>query len=753
MVEKLKNLLELKLSPQKVKNSLIRKTINPKIVDVQNTIFKDGKLVSINNDTNITVKLSHSSKYLKLGINISSTENANCQIFYKSENEDFCENNSIKLEINNSQKCFIVHNKNIDYLRIEPINVDGVFDIEYFNILKISKNEYKVSKRIKTIKGIKSQIYKNPALIGKFISSVKRNGLKQTISRIKEKIQRFDIENLSGIKYVYIKPELTNEIKKEIAKFSKKPLISIIMPVYNVDPKWLELAIKSIKNQWYENWELCIADDKSTNQETIMYLKSIKNSKIKIKYLEKNLNISGASNEALSLAEGEYVALMDNDDEITSDALYEVVKVINQTDAEFIYSDEDFMTVKNECMNPHYKPDFSPDLLLSHNYITHFTTFKKDLLENVGNFNSEFDGAQDYDLFLRLTEICDKVYHIPKVLYHWRMLETSTSSSSEVKPEALNRAKNLLEKTLERRNISGIVENANLNHYFRIKYEILNNPLVSIVIPFKDKPELLKMCIESILDKTTYGNFEVIGISNNSIEIETFNEMERLSKIDKRIKFYEYNYPFNYSEINNYAVNSHTKGEHILLLNNDIEIINSEWLENMLGYSQQNRVGCVGAKLYYPNDSIQHAGIIMGLGGYAAHSHRLYNRTDYGYFNRLNVTQNLSAVTGACLMVKKSIYQKINGLDEENFKIAYNDVDFCLRVKDAGYLNIFTPFAEAYHHESISRGYEDTPEKIKRFDNEKDSLYKIHNEILVNGDPFYNINLTLDREDFRLRLR
>jgi glycosyltransferase involved in cell wall biosynthesis len=532
---------------------------------------------------------------------------------------------------------------------------------------------------------------------------------------------------------------------------SYKPLISIIMPVYNVDPKWLDLAIKSIEAQWYKNWELCIADDKSTNPKTIKYLKSLNSSKIKILFLEQNLNISGASNAALTLVSGEYIALMDNDDEITPDALYEMANAIITTGAEVLYSDEDFMTPKGKCVNPHFKPDFSPDLLLSHNYITHFTVFKKSLLDEVGGFNSAFDGAQDYDLFLRLTEKASIIHHIPKVLYHWRMIETSTSANSEAKPEALERGKKVLEAAMQRRGIDSKVENANLHHYFRVKYTIIDSPLVSIVIPFKDKPELMTMCIESILYKSTYENYEIIGISNNSVEQTTFDEMNRLSKLDQRVRFYEYNVPFNYSDINNYAVKNHTHGEHLILLNNDIQIISPSWIEAMLEFSQQERVGCVGAKLYYPNDTIQHAGVIIGLGGYAGHSHKMYSRSDYGYFNRLNIIQNISVVTGACLMVKKSIYEQMGGLDKVNFKVAYNDVDFCLRVRELGYLNIFTPFAEAYHHESISRGYEETAEKIARFQNEKDALHNSHKGILERGDPYYNCNLTLDREDFSLR--
>lgn len=550
--------------------------------------------------------------------------------------------------------------------------------------------------------------------------------------------------------YCYRTPEFTENIRQNINTFRMQPLISLVMPVYNVDPKWLDKAIKSVEAQWYAHWELCIADDKSSNRETLAYLKSIDNPKIKVRLLDTNLNISGASNAALELANGDYIVLMDNDDEITPDALYEVVKCINDTNADFIYSDEDFISPEGEYINPHFKPDFSPDLLLSHNYITHLSCFKRTLLDEVGYFNPAYDGAQDYELFLRLTEKASTIQHIPKVLYHWRMLESSTSLNSEAKPEALERGKQLLEETLRRRGIDGSVEYGNMHHYFRVRYTIKNNPLISIVIPFKDKPELLEMCINSILEKSTYTNYEIIGISNNSEEESTFTCMTELESKDPRVKFYEYNVPFNYAQINNHAVDTYAKGEHILLLNNDIEIISPDWIEAMLEHSQRAEIGCVGAKLYYPDDTVQHAGIIVGLGGYAGHSHKHYPRENPGYFNRLNVIQNVSAVTAACLMIKKRIYHEVGGMDEVNFKVAYNDVDFCLRVMEAGYYNLFTPYAQMYHHESVSRGYETTPEKIARFQTEKEALYARHNTILDNGDPFYNPNLNHDKEDFSL---
>jgi len=584
-----------------------------------------------------------------------------------------------------------------------------------------------------------------------------KSRVKRAVNKLlgkKDEFDPFDPKNepkkaaISGYKYKM--PSLTPQIQEEISNFNKKPLISIITPVYNVDPKWLDLAIKSVEAQWYDNWELCIVDDKSTNEDTINYLKSINNPKIKVKFLEENGNISKASNEAVKLSSGEYLSLLDNDDELTPDALYEMVKAINKTNSDFLYSDEDFIDTKGNCSNPHFKPDFSPDLLLSHNYITHLSCFTKELFDEVGGFRSKYDGSQDYDLFLRMSEKTNNIHHIPKVLYHWRTLESSTSANSQAKPEAINRSKELLEETLQRRGIKAKVIPQDMDHYYRVKYEIEGNPLVSIIIPFKDKPELLETCVKSLLKFTTYQNFEVIGVSNNSEEEATFTLMKELEKLDPRVKFYEYNEPFNYAKINNYAVENFAKGEHILLLNNDIEIIHEGWLEAMLEHSQRAEIGCVGAKLLYPNNTIQHAGIIIGLGGYAGHSHKHYPKDNPGYFNRLNSIQNVSAVTAACLMVKRTIYQEVDGMDEVKFKVAYNDVDFCLRVREKGYLNLYTPYATMYHHESITRGYETTPEKIARFQTEKDALYERHKEILTNGDPYYNPNLCHDKEDFSI---
>ena len=553
--------------------------------------------------------------------------------------------------------------------------------------------------------------------------------------------------------YTYVEPKLTDTIQQEIDNFTDKPLVSIIVPVYNVDPAWLNLAIKSVEKQWYDNWELCIVDDKSTKKETVEFLKKISSPKIKINFLPKNLNIAGSSNAALAMAAGEYVALMDNDDELTPDALYEVVKAINKKGAEFIYSDEDKIEMDGTSCDPHFKADFSPDMFLSQNYLSHLGVIKKSLVDKVGGFTLGLEGAQDYDLYLKVLEQTDKICHIPKVLYHWRKIPGSTAAEFSDKSYAQEAGRKALENAMDRRNIKANVSNGKYPGTYRVKYVIRDTPLVSIIIPFKDKPELLKVCIESILNKSTYKNFEIIGISNNSQENATHKEMKRLASLDRRVHFHEYNVPFNYSQINNYAVKTYAKGEHIVLLNNDIEIISSGWIEAMLELSQRKDVGTVGVRLYYPDDTVQHVGIIIGIMGLAGHNFKHHPRNQPCYMGRESQVQNLSAVTAACLMIKKQLYEKIGGLNEIDLKIAFNDVDFCLRIREEGYNNVFTPFCEAYHHESISRGDEDNPEKQERFRNEVLYMQKRHKEILEKGDPFYNVNLTLDREDFSLKNR
>ncbi|RVU83390.1 glycosyltransferase [Leucothrix sargassi] len=553
--------------------------------------------------------------------------------------------------------------------------------------------------------------------------------------------------------YDYHEPVYSDGFKKELSGFASKPLISIIMPVYNVDPKWLDLAIKSIQRQWYTNWELCIADDASTNNDIIEYLSNITDDNIKIKFLKENGNISVASNEALSLASGDFIALMDNDDELTPDALFEVVKAINHTSAEFIYSDEDKLELSGRFVEPHFKPDFSADMFLSHNYISHLGVIKKSIVDSVLGWSTGLEGAQDYDLYLKVLEKTDKIYHIPKVLYHWRKVPGSTAADFSDKSYAQEAGRIALQNALRRRNITGEVEYGVSPGLYRVSYKIDSTPLVSIVVPFKDMPELLRQCIKSVLDKTNYSNYEIIGVSNNSSESETFGQMKNLSSLDERVSFYEFNEPFNYSRINNYAVNSLVKGDFIVFMNNDIEIISEFWIEEMLMLAQRENTGAVGAKLLYEDGTIQHAGIALAPGT----QHLVipvfsgFPRNVLGYSARLATVNNYTAVTAALLMVDTEKFKSVGGFDEVNFAVAYNDIDFCIKLNRSGLVNVYTPYAEAFHYESRSRGYDnESTEKLERMSSESYRLRTINEDYFENFDPSYNPNLSLESVGFMI---
>ncbi|MGB5064733.1 MAG: glycosyltransferase family 2 protein [Candidatus Competibacter sp.] len=528
--------------------------------------------------------------------------------------------------------------------------------------------------------------------------------------------------------------------------------ISLIVPVYNVEPQWLEAAIESVRRQTYPHWQLCIVDDGSSHRETLDYLRYLHDERIQILFLSANHGIAAASNAALSLAKGEFVGFLDHDDELAPEALQQVVRVITESEPDLIYSDEEYIKPNGNCYSAHCKPDYSPDLLLSINYICHFAVYRRSLLQQIGGLREGYDGAQDHDLLLRFLERTDKVFHIPRVLYRWRRIPGSTADRFAHKHYAWEAGRKAVAEALYRRGIAGKVALGRHPGVYRVRREIRNNPKVSIIIPFRDFPIVLERCLDSILNRTTYSHFEIIGVSNQSQEPATLAMMAAYQQQDTRIRFLHYDQLFNFSAINNFAAKQ-AKGEHLLLLNNDTEVINSDWLQALLEHSQRPEVGAVGAKLYYPNNTIQHAGIIIGLGGSAGHSHKCFDRNDPGYFNRLEAIQNISAVTGACLMVKKTVYNALGGLDEINLPIAFNDVDFCLRLREQGYLNVFTPYCELYHHESRSRGLETTPSRKKKFRQERAYLRQRHIAIFTKGDPYYNPNLTLNRETFGLRLR
>ncbi|MDP5031855.1 glycosyltransferase [Paraglaciecola sp.] len=552
--------------------------------------------------------------------------------------------------------------------------------------------------------------------------------------------------------YFYVRPKFSSEIQSDLESFTFQPLISVVMPVYNVSPTWLMKAYESLKEQWYTNWELCICDDGSTNESTIEYLKSLQNEKnVKVQFSKKNQNISLASNLALDLAEGEFIALMDNDDELTKDALYEVVKALQCEDFDFIYSDEDKLELSGEFTDVHFKPDFSPDMFMCHNYLSHLGVIRRSLVEKVGGWRPGYEGAQDYDLYLRVLELTNKIAHIPKVLYHWRKIPGSTAAEFSEKNYAQEAGRKALEDALERRNIDGIVVNGNTPGTYRVKYSIINEPKVSIIIPFYNKPELLTQCLDSIIKYSKkYNNYEVICVNNNSDDEAIDELITYYTSNFHRIRFVEFNEPFNYSRINNEAVKHYATGDYLLFMNNDIELIDNEWLVGLLEHCQRKEVGAVGAKLLYPNDKIQHAGLVLAPEtGHAIINVFKNQDADYpSYFARLHSICNYAAVTAALMMVSRADFDAVSGFDEENLAIAYNDVDFCLKLMDLGKSNVYSPYVTAYHHESASRGLDDNFEKLNRQRKELFAMRTMRRKYFTKNDKYYSPNLNQFSEDF-----
>ena len=543
-------------------------------------------------------------------------------------------------------------------------------------------------------------------------------------------------------------------MQHEIGAFLHQPLVSILMPVYNVDSKWLILAIDSVRDQVYENWELCISDDASPNPDIRSVLEKYMqlDERIKVVFRERNGHISENSNSALALASGEWLALMDHDDVLPNHALYEVVKAIHKSpDAALIYSDEDKIDEKGRRFMPHFKSDFNLDLLYGQNYISHLGVYRTDIAKAIGGFRKGLEGSQDYDFLLRYLLKIDpsQIIHIPKVLYHWRAIEGSTALSSGEKSYTTEAGVKALQNYFAQLHADVSVGRGKADNLYRVQWNLTYEPLVSLIIPTKNGYEVTKQAIDSILDKTTYAHYEILLVDNDSDDPKALAYFNELSQ-HERITVLRYPHPFNYSAINNFAV-QHARGEVIGLINNDVEVIDGGWLTEMVSQAMRPDIGCVGAMLYYPNDTIQHAGVVIGINGVAGHSHKHYPKSHLGYFSRLFVAQDLLAVTAACLLLRKTTFDEVGGLNERDLTVAFNDVDLCLKVHKAGYRNLWTPYAELYHHESISRGREDNPEKIARFKREVDYMLNTwHTNTLF--DPYYNPNLTIEREDFSISM-
>ena len=578
------------------------------------------------------------------------------------------------------------------------------------------------------------------ALVDKMISKVK------TASTREIPYQKWIIRHLPGNK------ELEKQRRE---KFDYQPKISIVVPLYKTPEKYLLQLVESVKAQTYPNWELCLSDGSGENSPLTSFLKSLEagDERIKVAYNEQALQISENTNAGIEIATGAYIAFADHDDELTPHALFECVKALNKDrKIRLIYSDEDKMSMDgHKFFQPHFKPDYNPDLLCTVNYICHLFIVQREILDQVGTFRKEFDGAQDYDFIFRCVEAVDpsEIYHVTKILYHWRCHEDSTAENPESKTYAFEAGKRAIEEHYHRTGIRAEVYQGEFLGLYRTRFLRDYDPLISIIIPNKDHIEDLKRCMDSIDQKSSYKNYEYIIVENNSTDEKTFQYYKNLEEENPKAHVVYWDKEFNYSAINNYGA-TFAKGEYILLLNNDTEIINETCLEELLGYCMRSDVGAVGARMYYEDDTIQHAGVVIGFGGIAGHCFVLQPRGTTGYCHRIICAQDYSAVTAACMLVKKSAFDEVGGLTEE-LAVAFNDIDFCMKLREAGYLIVYNPYAELYHYESKSRGLEDTPEKVARFNKEMQIFERRWPDILRNGDPYYNPNLTLKSQDFSLR--
>ena len=580
----------------------------------------------------------------------------------------------------------------------------------------------------------------------------KNYGLKNTIKKVCQKLSgQRDYGNYEDFLKKYgVKEEELARQRQEV--FENGPCFSIAVPLYQTKEKYLREMIESVQAQTYTNWELCLADGSGREHslQPVVGEYIAKDKRIKYCLLDSNEGIAGNTNEALKMADGDFVVLTDHDDLLSPEALYQCAKAVQkepQTDV--IYSDEDKVDMSGKkFFEPHFKSDYNIDLLCTMNYICHLFVVRKDVMERAGLFESCYDGAQDHDFILRCTEKAEHIVHIPKVLYHWRCHAQSTSENPESKLYAFENGCKAVKAHYDRIGIPAEVEQGPFYGMYRTHYLWKEQPLVSILIPNKDHAADLKKCMDSIEEKSTYRNFEFIIVENNSTEEETFSYYKEIEKRDN-VRVLYYKEDFNYSRINNFGAKE-ANGEYVLLLNNDTEMIEPDSIKEMLDVCMRPDVGIVGAKLIFEDNTIQHAGVIIGFGGVAGHAFIGQDRDDNGYFSRIISVQDLSAVTAACLMVRRSVFDEVEGLNEE-FKVAFNDIDFCLKVRKAGYLVVYNPYAQFYHYESKSRGQEDSADKVARFQQETGLFGERWGELLENGDPYYNPNLTLDKADFSLK--
>ncbi|WP_444888136.1 glycosyltransferase family 2 protein [Microbulbifer sp. JMSA008] len=724
---------------------------------------KNFEWQSINNDPQFFIEGSTlSSGWYMVEIVLSHNQASIDSKLYVDYGNGFNEADSffIPIKFGRITKRLIYFTSRTRALRFDPLESTGMFSVRHFHLVKLFPQFAKdrLSQRLANMHF-------------KFRNINKSDVLKKINAEAREKSCTWQDIALNYYEKTFIKKRQTYDYsewieKKEIKNLhscenfhnvtvdANHPLISIILPVYDTDIRLLRDCIESVIGQSYNNWQLCIADDSSRKKEVKECLESYQqqDNRIRVSFRTENGHISAASNSALSLVKGDYIALLDHDDVLASNALQRIVEAISQNpQALLFYSDEDKIDEYGERFDPHLKPGWNPDLLLSQNYICHLTVLKTGFINQIGGYRVGVEGSQDHDLLLRCMPHLDSsnVVHIPEILYHWRAISGSTAQESNAKGYAATAGLQAVSDYLKREKLSATAEPGTAPNSYRVRWSIPEPaPLVSLLVPTRDGIDILRPCVEAILCKTNYSNFELIILDNQSRCKETLQFLDEIRNTDSRVSVHRWDHPFNYSAINNYGV-SLAKGEIIGLINNDIEPINVLWLTEMVSQAVRPEIGCVGAKLYYPNDTIQHAGVILGIGGVAGHSHKYFSRNEYGYFSRLHLVQNLSAVTAACLLLRKEVFEQVGGLDEKNLAVSFNDVDLCLKVREAGYRNLWTPYAELYHHESVSRGADNTLTKRRRAQKEAEYMRDRWGDQL-DTDPAYNPNLTLVHEDFSL---
>ncbi len=588
-----------------------------------------------------------------------------------------------------------------------------------------------------------------PYTIQKGFRYLKHYGFKEFMIRLRERMEPEEVPY--GPWYEKHKRTEAELEKQRKTKFKKDIKISIAVPVFHTGERFLREMIESVQKQSYSNWELCIANASPEDEKMNAVIReySEKDGRIVVKELEKNEGIGANTNRAFEKATGDYIGLLDHDDLLAPDALFEVARAVQEYDSDVIYTDEDKVSGNElEHSQPHFKPDFNIDLLRANNYICHFLVVRRSIIKGVGGFRAGFDGAQDHDFIFRCVESSKTITHIPRILYHWRTHQASTADNPASKLYAYEAGVRAVEGNLERSGEIGHVEMTKDYGFYKVVYPVQGEPLVSIIIPNKDNMPTLKTCIDSILNISTYRNFEIIVVENNSVSKEIFDYYKEIEK-DERIRVITWDKGFNYSAINNFAV-KHAKGDYLLFVNNDIEVITPGWIEGLLGNAQRKTVGVVGCKLYFPDKTIQHAGIIIGIGGIAGHAFLNMPGNRTGYLHRASTQVDYSAVTAACMMMPKKVFEEAGGF-EEKLAVAFNDVDLCLRVRQMGYLVVYDAYVEMTHYESKSRGSEDTEEKVRRFQSEIEFMRTRWIDLLKKGDPYYNPNLTLSKWNFSLK--